>query len=193
MTAAVQSNIHPFQFSDNSIFDCGEERADKIKKVALGVIGFLASIPILKLVDRAVVSITNYFNLSIIEEQEVIQLWRFLGSTPIIGIVLQTMLLAYIVIIGPVIEETIFRHYLYPGTGPDDGICHQIGKIMLNGFAFGLCHLSPFQGVANLPIFCFTFVLGCIFATLREISGDILAPTVAHILNNGTAMFFFLT
>lgn len=174
-------------------FDCSDDTLDKIKKIALGAIVFIASIPVLKLIERGVEALLDKFKIVLTEEQEVIQVWRSLGNMPMIGVVLQVALLAYIVILGPILEEYIFRDLLYCESGQSDTFCTQVFRVVSNGFLFGLCHLSPYQGWTNLPIFAITFVLGCIFAILREISGDIIAPTIAHILNNGVVMFFFLT
>ncbi len=60
-------------------------------------------------------------------------------------------------------------------------------RVAVNGFLFGACHLSPFQGWTNIPVFIVTGVMGVVFTILREFTGDTLACSTAHILNNALA------
>lgn len=56
--------------------------------------------------------------------------------------------------------------------------------ILKTSIIFGAMHLSPFQGLANIPIFIVISVIGFCFGLLAELTGDLWAPTTAHMLNN---------
>lgn len=68
----------------------------------------------------------------------------------------------------------------------------RVGKICLNGLLFGLLHTTYNQGWNNLGILAITTFLGCLYAALREATGDTLASTIAHSLHNLEAMRLFL-
>jgi membrane protease YdiL (CAAX protease family) len=65
----------------------------------------------------------------------------------------------------------------------------QAVRILLNGILFGMLHTSYRQGwKMNVSAFAGTTFLGCIYAALREKTGDTTASTTAHILHNSFVM-----
>lgn len=166
-----------------------EINASTISKVALGALTAVAELS----------AIAYFVGLKIAEDQDIFQIWKSLGSMSpsILGVVSKVALLGYVVLIGPVVEEFLFRGLLHQTIvdflgGPDSILC-RILAVFGDGFIFGLAHLSIAQGSANVPIFIGTFILGCIFATLREVTGDITASSTAHIVHNGCVMALFLS
>ena len=77
-------------------------------------------------------------------------------------------------IIGPIVEELIFRGVIFQ-------LLSKISRpwlpIILSSIAFGIWHQQPVQ-------IGYTLVAGFIFAMLRAYSGSIYLPIIAHILNN---------
>lgn len=76
---------------------------------------------------------------------------------------------------APVVEETIFRGAMYFHTRRITGI---LGSAVLTAFLFAIIH--P-QGYAGVPVL---MALAITFAVMREWRGSLIAPIVAHALNN---------
>ncbi len=133
----------------------------------------------------------NSWGIELTASQDVIAIWTSMAVLPPpLSALLLTVFLVYIVIIGPIIEEFMFREVLHGCL--QQNINNPLMRTLVNGTLFGAAHLSPFQGWTNLPIFLITGLMGCVFAALREISGDTIAPSTAHMLNNGVSMAHFL-
>ncbi len=161
-----------------------------ISKVAFGALVWIAEVPVIEFLENRIVDLMKTFGMERTADQEIIAIWKGFDA-----ILLKIALLVYIVILGPILEEYVFRNLLQGATrwvqGSDDLMARVI-RVLANGVCFGACHLSPAQGYTNIPIFAATFIMGCIFATMREVSGDIVASSTTHILHNGTAMAQFL-
>ena len=116
----------------------------------------------------------TFYRFDLSSSQEIIQVWNATSNVPyaFLSIAFKTALLGYIVILGPMLEEYLFRDRLYEFmknlTGEPNSVLSIVFRVVGNGFIFGLVHLSPFQGWTNVPIFVVTFAMGCIFAALRE-------------------------
>ncbi|MFO0933216.1 MAG: CPBP family intramembrane glutamic endopeptidase [Planctomycetota bacterium] len=72
-----------------------------------------------------------------------------------------------------VAEELLFRGALWPHLG-------LAGTSLL----FGLVHVLPRRALAVYPVFA--AVVGLLFGLLREGSGSVLPPMIAHVVVNGT-------
>jgi membrane protease YdiL (CAAX protease family) len=82
-----------------------------------------------------------------------------------------------IVLVAPIVEEVFFRGYVFRGyLAAKDARTAFIGSALLWSVIHGLPALIPAL-----------FVMGLILAYLYRRSGTLLAPVVAHILNNGVA------
>ena len=82
-------------------------------------------------------------------------------------------------IIAPIVEELIFRGWLY------GKLRVKIPKwvaIIVTSLVFGLVHL---QWNVGITVFCMSIVT----CTLREITGSIYAGTLVHIINNSVAFY----
>ena len=79
-----------------------------------------------------------------------------------------------ICLLGPVVEELVFRGFLQ--TGLRRMFAKPWTAIIVTGFLFGLMHSVQ----VALPI----ALMGCFFGYLRERSGGLLIPIAAHVLHN---------
>jgi membrane protease YdiL (CAAX protease family) len=190
MSVAIRISPRP---SDPILKVPEPSKTGTVTKVALGCVAFALGTPIVALLEKSVTGIMAHFNIKISESQEIIQIWNGISNLafPLLTLVLKVALLAYIIFIGPVLEERLFRGSLHSWLEKSSD--NSAARILANGFLFGAAHLSPFQGWANVPIFAVTSFGGCGLAALREQTGDITASTTAHILHNGAAMLAFLT
>jgi membrane protease YdiL (CAAX protease family) len=143
------------------------------------------------LTEHFVVDLMVRWGFDLSPAQDIMAIWTAAACFPSpLNIVLLTALVAFIVIIGPIIEEFVFRHLLH---GCLEGITdNPVLRVLANGVIFGAAHLSSAQGWKNVPIFLVTGLLGIVNSALREATGDIVSSSTAHILHNGTVMGFFL-
>lgn len=80
---------------------------------------------------------------------------------------------AVAVFLGPLAEEVVFRGYLYGALKRSLGVTR---ALLLSSALFGLIHGLDYA----LPL----AFLGLFFGWLRERSGGLVAPIVAHVLHN---------
>lgn len=89
-----------------------------------------------------------------------------------------------IALVGPVIEEIVFRKIMI------DGITEHGGKqwiaILISSAVFGLIHLNP----AQIP---FAFAIGILFGWMYVRTGSMMPGLIGHILNNTLAGFLMRT
>src|SRR6202043_3075426 len=86
------------------------------------------------------------------------------------------LLLAMAVLVAPLVEETVFRGYLYPLFAKTFGI---LPGILLTGVLFGLLHapqLGWTWGFVSLLI-----LVGVIFTFARARTGTVLASYLLHL------------
>ncbi len=92
-------------------------------------------------------------------------------------------LMAALAMIGPVMEEIIFRGFLFNVL--NSSLSKKMGKgtmttmvaIIGSAFIFGAMHM-------NLPALPFYMVLGAVYAEAYRRSGTLVVPIIAHVLNN---------
>ncbi len=87
---------------------------------------------------------------------------------------------ATLVIIAPVAEEVVMRGYLY---GKLKKYIPLWAAVLVTSALFGIAH-----GQWNVAID--TFALGIVLCLLREVSGNIWAGILLHMLKNGVAFYF---
>ena len=86
------------------------------------------------------------------------------------------LLMAMAVLVAPLVEETVFRGYLYPLFAKSFGI---VPGILLTGILFGLMHgaqLAWTWGIVGLLI-----LVGIIFTFARAHTGTVLASFLLHL------------
>ncbi len=166
---AVTNNHTPYAFRKLekacSFFSCdciSEESAIKIGKVALGVLAFVVVTPLIGLAVKGVSDLLVSYGCDISPKQDAMQIWDQLGELPaFFSIPLKTVLGVYIVALGPIFEEFIFRELFRDlsativhgiGHGPDT-FWGKVEMVLLNGLAFTI-HTSIFQSRDGQTLLC---------------------------------------
>jgi membrane protease YdiL (CAAX protease family) len=164
-----------------------KDRTEQIKSFAIGIIiglvAFLAVSGIFYLIQ------CYYPNFSI--SQDAIKIFTlFKDVHPFLDITWKAVMIVYVVIIGPALEEILFRGILNEmfknkKEEGEESTCKKVMRVALVSLVFGACHLSPFQDpLSNLVIFVVTGVLGFILGMLKEQQNNLIAPTAAHMVFN---------
>ena len=89
----------------------------------------------------------------------------------------RALFVAVVVLIGPLLEELVFRGFLWRVL---EGNARPVGAILGTSLVFGMWHLDPIQSVGVLPL---SFFLGVV----RWRSGSLRPCIAIHVLNNGLA------
>jgi membrane protease YdiL (CAAX protease family) len=171
---------------------------DKVAKVFIGIFSGYAVFQLNLWTSRPIEEFCSRITTANFGSQDIYQLLNFAEglSTPLLRTALKIVLYGFAIVLGPILEERLFRGQIYKMTekylGDRNSTPYKILTIVGNGLLFGACHLSPFQGMANIPIFLTTSMLGCCFAALREATGDTVAPIAAHITHNALALSYYI-
>ena len=201
MSIISSGSINPvcFESSESFASNALHPVVTTAAKAALGVAVGFAIQPYACLLGGKIFQVMTGLKFDMSADQDIISIWKDLDQFPlsIIGGALKTALAGYIVFVGPLLEEIMFRlglQELFKSLVENpDSILNSIARTFGNGFVFGLAHLSPMQGWVNVPIFCITFAIGCVFTLLTELTGDIISSSAAHMTYNGIVMSHFLT
>ena len=102
--------------------------------------------------------------------------YRLLGGAPDKAADLRKIL--WILLIGPALEETVFRGLAFR---PAEQYLGATWTIVLCAALFALAH----WGFPNLPL---AFLAGLLFGWIRHRSGNLLCPVLAHIGANAALM-----
>lgn len=86
------------------------------------------------------------------------------------------------VVVAPVIEELVFRGYLF--TAWRKTRLGLWGTVLLTSLIFALIHAAQYSWLILIYLFVFSIILGL----AREKTGSIWTPIVLHVLNNAIAM-----
>src|SRR6202162_4856820 len=86
------------------------------------------------------------------------------------------LLMTMAVFVAPLVEETVFRGYLYPLFAKSLGVLH---GILLNGVLFGLMHGSQLGWTWRLVLLL--TLVGVIFTFARARTGTVLASFLLHL------------
>lgn len=84
-----------------------------------------------------------------------------------------------LVVIAPIMEELLFRGWLYGKLRLE---IPKVAAIIITSLLFGLVHMQWNVGIS-------VFAMSLITCTLREITGTIYAGTLVHMINNGVAFY----
>lgn len=91
-----------------------------------------------------------------------------------------------LIVLAPLIEELIFRGYLFTAWRPTKlGLW---GTVILTSLIFTSIHAEQYSGLLLLYLFVFSVILGL----AREKTGSIWTPIALHVLNNSIAVFTLL-
>jgi membrane protease YdiL (CAAX protease family) len=94
------------------------------------------------------------------------------------------LFMAMAVLIAPLVEETIFRGYLYPLLAKSFGV---LPGIVVTGVLFGLMH--GYQLGWTLSLVSTLIVVGIIFTFVRARTGTVFASFLLHLGYNSTIAF----
>jgi membrane protease YdiL (CAAX protease family) len=91
------------------------------------------------------------------------------------------------VFVAPVVEETLFRGYLYPVAARSFGVP---GGILVTGVLFGLLHASQLSGGTWLIVLM--IVVGSVLTWIRAKTGTVLASFIVHTSYNSVQVIGLL-
>ncbi len=185
------SPIHPIDLEAQRLDNAQNEQYTLISKIALGIFAGIGCLTCNAFLGVVTVVILDSFGIELTENQECMQILEDYED-PLI----QKILIASICLFAPIIEEIEFRWGLdtafqYSQQRLDydpDSTTSKTMRIAAVSLFFGACHLTPEQGYTNIPIFIITTLLGGALHCLKEETGDIIAPTAAHITHNTVLM-----
>lgn len=140
-----------------------------VRVVGTGIILLLAAYPLIALAN----SITQRFFGGGSSRQNIVEL--FSGSPTIEQ---RIMVIVFAVAIAPVVEEFLFRFFLY---GVIKRYLGLFLGVSVNALLFAAAH-------AHFPSFAPLFVLGCCFTVAYEWSGSILVAMMMHSLFNSVTL-----
>ena len=87
-------------------------------------------------------------------------------------------LAVFIAVIAPIIEELIFRGYLYKAWRFTR--LGYVGALILISLLFSLAHVDQYHWPSLIFLFCFAILMGM----AREKTGSVLIPMLLHTINN---------
>ena len=152
-----------------------------IKEIALGVVGYLALLPLLAGGLAGTVIVLGIMRLL---TGEAASAAHPLGDQLAQGGLLAKVSLVILATVwAPVVEETFFRGALFRHLS---GRMYFVVAALICGIIFAALH--P-QGVAGIPVLT---MAGFNFCMLRQWRGGLIAPMTAHALNNGTVVAIVL-
>ena len=91
------------------------------------------------------------------------------------------------VLVAPVVEETVFRGYLYPVCVRSFGVG---GGILATGAMFGLLH--SFQLWGGWWQIAFLILVGIVLTAARAVTGTVVASFVIHVSYNALPVFAYV-
>lgn len=137
--------------------------------IGLAPIGYIVSV-LIAMGITAIFNLMPWFNAN--EAQD-------LGYSPYMVGVERGVAFVLLAIIAPIVEEIIFRGFLY------GKLRIKIPKwlaILVTSLVFGLVHMQWNVGIT-------VFAMSIVTCSLREITGTIYAGMLVHIINNAVAFF----
>ncbi len=156
----------------------------RVSRETLGI----AELPRLRDVPIAVVGMIGYFIAAALILQFFIRYVpgfdagqaQELGVSDLLPGVETYLTFALLVIVGPIVEELIFRGYLY-GNLKRSGVPVWLA-ILVTSVLFGAAHMQWNVGIN-------VFALSIVMCVAREYTGSIWAGVVMHMLKNGLAFY----
>lgn len=133
-----------------------------------GLLAYLALIPVLLALFALMNRLMQLFSWQP-EPQAVVQMYLKPASEPYL-----LPLTFFVAVLGPVMEETLFRGFAYGGLRRRLGVT---GAAVVTSLAFAFLHLN---WAALVPV----FLLGMVLAYLYEHSGSLVPSMTLHVLHN---------
>lgn len=125
--------------------------------------------------------VTKIFHLTTVPEQIAVKFLKSTFDKPL----LFAIAVVSIVILAPLVEETLFRGFL------QSYVRQHLGSkqaIVITSVCFSLFHYAQGQGFANISIIVSLFVLALFLGFLYEKRGSLLAPMILHATFNAISV-----
>ena len=181
------------------IFSNGANSDDTLgRDIAYGVAGSAIALPLNYGIMAGTDALLRSYGVERKEPQDIVRIYEAIGvvASAFFQVILKVLLIAYIVLIGPILEEWLFRDKLYSwqesAKQANESYLDKGFRVVSNGLLFGAMHYGPSQGWTNIPIIAVTSVSGIVFASIREMTGSWRASTISHSLNNAFVMGAFM-
>jgi membrane protease YdiL (CAAX protease family) len=94
------------------------------------------------------------------------------------------------VVMAPIVEEIVFRGLLLRALV---GVMPAAAAILIQAVLFGLLHLNPEAGVANLGLVVILTGVGAVFGAAAHFLGRIAPTIIAHAIFNGVVLTLVLS
>jgi membrane protease YdiL (CAAX protease family) len=111
--------------------------------------------------------------------QEILKLPDITVNTNVGPLMHNALGIITIVIVGPVVEELVFRRAVL-GSLMEGGM-RPLRAVIISGLLFGLIHFNPAQ---MLP----AAILGCLLGWVYVRTGNLLSSIILHAINNGLSV-----
>lgn len=135
---------------------------------------WMVSFPLVLFLSQVIELITlKLFHISSLPDQLAVKFLKSTFEHPTYFV----LAIFSIVVLAPLIEETLFRGFF------QTFIRQHLGSkqaIVITSVCFSLFHYSASQGLGNISIICSLFVLSLFLGFLYEKQGSLLAPMVLH-------------
>jgi len=126
--------------------------------------------------------LTEVFKLNLLPDQIAVKFLKSTFEKPLYF----TITTLSIIVLAPLIEETLFRGFF------QSFIRKHLGSkqaIFITSVCFAFFHYSASQGIGNISIIGSLFVLSLFLGFLYEKQGSLLAPITLHALFNSVSVF----
>lgn len=142
------------------------------------IYAWIMAFPLVLFLSQALeMLVTKLFGMSKLPDQLAVKFLKSTFDTPLYFV----LAVISIIILAPLIEETLFRGFLQTfirkHLGPKQAI-------IITSVCFSLFHYAAGQGLGNIMIIISLFVLALFLGFLYEKQGSLLAPIVLHSLFN---------
>lgn len=150
--------------------------------VGIAVLTYLISFPLIVFVSEFF-DVLLYFFFKTVEmpDQNAVYFLRLTMNQPLYYFLAVTA----IIVLAPLIEETLFRGLLQTAVRRLFGVKT---AILTSSTLFALFHFSIHQGLSNIPILASLFVLALFLGYLYERQQSLLAPMSLHALFNAVSV-----
>ena len=149
------------------------------RDVWYALIGYVLYFVAFILISQILANLISGLNLE--QEQEVLFDKETTGNT-------LWLIFVSLVILPPIVEETLFRGFLYSGLRTR---WPKLAAAIVTSILFATAHLQFGSGNALLWIAALdTFILSMILVYIREKTGSLTGPILVHFMKNGLAFVF---
>ena len=151
----------------------------------LGILTWTVVFPFVIFVHQSIEWLTYVVTKAPRVEQVALQYFRLVKDSPY----LLTLALFMIIIVAPIIEELVFRGFLYSYLKQKIGFK---GALFLSALLFALFHFAPAQGVSNFPLLSSLFILALYLGFLYERQSSLFSPIALHMTFNSISVMRIL-